>query len=133
MLDTNICVYLLAGHDAEKRATIMSRQPDEELLLSAIVVAELRFGVANSEWRKANHEQLDNFLRDFRILAFDAAAAAAYGDLRVVLQKKGRPIGPLDTLIAAHALSEDTTLVTHNTKEFSRVPGLKLADWTKPL
>ena len=127
MLDSDICIYLLAGRDAEKRANIMARQPDEQMLLSALVVAELRFGVAKSQWHKVNEALLNKFLLDFHVQPFDAAAAAFYGNLRAV------PIGPLDNLIAAHAVSLGATLVTHNTREFSRVPGLQLADWTQPV
>ena len=127
MLDSDICIYLLAGRDAEKRANIMARQPDEQMLLSALVVAELRFGVAKSQWHKVNEALLNKFLLDFNVQPFDAAAAAFYGNLRAV------PIGPLDNLIAAHAVSLGATLVTHNTREFSRVPGLQLADWTQPV
>ena len=133
MLDSDICIYLLAGRDAEKRANIMARQPDEQMLLSALVVAELRFGVAKSQWHKVNEALLNKFLLDFHVQPFDAAAAAFYGNLRAVLEKKGTPIGPLDNLIAAHAVSLGATLVTHNTREFSRVPGLQRADWTQPV
>jgi tRNA(fMet)-specific endonuclease VapC len=69
------------------------------------------------------------FLAPLTILPFDESAAWAYGDLRADLERRGTPIGSLDTMIAAHALSQQALLVTHNTREFAKVPGLQLDDW----
>ena len=102
------------------------------MLLSVITVSELNYGVEKSKWRKANTALLEKFLRDFQIIPYDERAAKLCGTLRAALEKKGRPIGPLDTLIAAHAVSIGATLITHNTREFGRVPGLTVEDWTLP-
>jgi len=101
--------------------------------LSAIRVAELEFGVAASKRQGDNFQRLERFLIDFEVLPFDRDAARPYGPLRKVLQIQGAPIGPLDFLIAAHALALKATLVTNNTGEFLSVPGLAVKDWSRSL
>lgn len=93
-----------------------------------MVAAELAFGVAKSGSAR-NREALEMFLAPLTILPFDAPAVWAYGDLRADLERRGTPIGPLDTMIAAHALSQQALLVTNNTREFAKVPGLQLDNW----
>lgn len=132
MLDTDICIYLLTDRVPEKREHILARQPEEPLLLSAVTVSELSYGVEKSKWRKANTALLDRFLCDFQVLPYDEKAAQTCGIVRAALEKKGRPIGPMDTLIAAHAVSIGATLITHNTRDFGRVAGLTINDWTIP-
>ncbi len=132
VLDTDICIYLLTDREPEKRANILSHQPDAPLLISAVTASELYYGVAKSKWRKANASLLNEFLRDFLIVSYDELAAKAYGVIRSTLERKGDPIGPLDTMIAAHAVSINATLITHNKREFSRVPNLRIEDWTQP-
>ena len=100
-----------------------------EIGLSSITVAELFYGVEHSQYRDKNRAALAQFLLPFDIADFDSAAALAYGTIRADLEAKGLPIGAMDTLIAAHALALMVTLVTHNTSEFQRVPGLKVEDW----
>ena len=97
-----------------------------EILLSAITLAELRFGIASSQRRDANVAKLELFLAAFEVAPFDERAAGAYGPLRAHLRAAGTPIGPLDTLIAAHALALGAIVVTHNVREFSRAPGLQV-------
>ena len=80
-------------------------------------------------WRNTNETVLKEFLLDFQIATFDSPAAWLTGDVRANLERLGQPIGPMDTLIAAHAMSQDLTLVTHNMGEFSRVKGLRLENW----
>ena len=98
--------------------------------LSAITVAELEFGVAASKRQGDNFKRLERFLVDFEVLPFDRDAAKPYGSLRKVLQTQGTPIGPLDFLIAAHALALKMTLITNNIGEFLRVPNLAVEDWS---
>jgi tRNA(fMet)-specific endonuclease VapC len=97
--------------------------------LSAVTLAELRYGVAKSAQRERNSQALDEFLLPLEIADFDEAAAGAYGEVRTTLEKAGTPIGPLDTQIGAHALSLGAALVTHNAREFRRIPGLAVEDW----
>ncbi len=127
MLDTTICI------DAIKRrpASVLSALRQHEaagLGLSSITVAELEFGVWKSG-SKRNVTALKQFLEPLTIAEFDALAAKSYGRLRAHLETMGQSIGPLDTLIAGHALSLGVTLVSNNTQEFARVPGLMLANW----
>lgn len=126
-LDTNICVYILnqrPAHVARKFASY-SRG---DLAVSSVTVAELAFGAAKSV-RPQSQERLELFLLDLISIPYDDAAAWHYGPLRAGLQAAGTPIGPLDMLIAAHALSAGVTLVTHNVSEFERVPGLRVENW----
>ena len=135
LLDTDICIYLInrrAPH-WQRIADRIIALTEERVLLSALTVAELRYGIAKSERPIKNQAALDAFLADFDVIAFNANAAMVYGKLRAALEKKERPIGPVDTLIAAHAVEQDATLITHNTTELSRVPGLRLQDWTQPV
>jgi len=96
--------------------------------VSSITGAELAFGVAKSGSQR-NREALEKFLAPLEVLPFDVAAMHTYGPLRAELQRRGQPIGSLDTLIAAHALALGATLVTNNLEEFSRVPGLVCENW----
>jgi tRNA(fMet)-specific endonuclease VapC len=128
MLDTDSCIALIKRQPAKILRRITSLAPGEAGI-SAITLAELRSGVAKSTERERNSQALDEFLLPLEIADFDAAAADSYGTVRAVLEAAGTPIGPLDTLIGAHALSLGAVLVTHNTREFRRMPGLTVADW----
>ncbi len=129
LLDTDICIYLIKNKPESIRKHLASLQPGD-VGVSSITVGELRYGVAKSQSRAKNAEALEAFLLPLEIAPFDAAAAAAkYGEIRSALEKKGMPIGPLDTLIAAQAISLGVTLATNNLGEFARVPGLKCVTW----
>ncbi len=133
LLDTNTCIYLLTGKHPDYQRNILARLDslprNERPAISSVVLSELQYGVRKSRWRKANQTLLDEFLLDFDLIDYGTGVAIFYGDLRADLEKRGKPIGPMDMMIAAHALSLGATLVTHNTKEFSRVKGLRLEDW----
>lgn len=133
MLDTDTCIYLITGREPQKQQNILAKleslEQGELVYLSSIVVSELGYGAQKGRWKKINMALLEQFLLDFKIAAFDEHAAHCCGTIRAVLEKKGKPIGPMDTLIAAHAVSLDMTLVTHNMREFSRVNGLKVENW----
>jgi tRNA(fMet)-specific endonuclease VapC len=101
----------------------------QEIVVCAIVKAELFYGAENSRNPQANLEKQRAFLEHFVSLPFDDYAAAVYGRIRAVLKKAGTPIGPNDLLIAAIAVAHKCVLVTHNTKEFQRIPELILEDW----
>ena len=128
MLDTNICIQIM--NHAGNRMLAKLIEHEGEMCISTIVAAELRFGAAKSAAKKKNQRMLAEFLAPLEVIPFDEDAAESFGDLRAVLEKSGRPIGPLDTLIAGHALSLNATLVTNNTREFQRVKGLRVENWT---
>lgn len=128
MLDTNICIYLINRNPQHVRRHFLAQTLDD-IGVSSITVAELQYGIQKSRYPEENRNALELFLLPLLIADFDVLAAIAYGGLRVTLEKVGTPIGALDALIAAHALSLNVTLVTNNTREFSRVPGLQIANW----
>ena len=122
LLDTNICIYIIK----RKPAIVLekfSQLPLGSVAISTITLAELEYGVRKSANPEKNIEALTQFLVPLDIIAFDYDATKTYGKIRADLEKKGTPIGPLDTLIAPHALSMDVTLVTNNEKEFNRIAG----------
>lgn len=130
LLDSNICIHVI---NAKPPAVLerFRRHRMGEIGLCSVVAAELAYGVAKSGSAR-NRQALEMFLAPLVILPFDEAALWAYGDLRAELERKGTPIGALDTMIAAHALSQQSTLITNNTREFARVPGLALENWVQP-
>jgi tRNA(fMet)-specific endonuclease VapC len=128
LLDTNICIYLIKirPHQVLEKFNAYSVG---EIGVSSITVAELQYGVRKSQHPVKNQQALRQFLLPLVIADFDEQAANAYGEVRAVLEAQGTPIGPLDTLIAAQAISLDVTLVTNNVREFSRVQGLRFENW----
>lgn len=130
MLDTNICIYAIKHKTETVIKNFLSHEP-EEMCISAITYAELMYGVEKSMAIEKNRIALSLFLSPLTILEFQALAAEEYGKVRAELKGKGMPIGPMDLLIAGHARSEGLILVTNNTREFCRVEGLVVEDWTK--
>ena len=130
LLDTNICIYLIR-RKPEIVLKRIQRLQVSDLGISSITLSELEYGVAKSRKRERNKLALTEFLTPIEIMPFDDMAAKHYGELRAYLESRGTPIGSLDTLIAAHAVSLQSTLVTNNESEFRRVPGLKIENWTK--
>ena len=128
LLDTNACIDYLTGRYPRVVTRIQASSP-EDLFLSVVVVAELRYGADHSARRRTNHSRIDALIEEIEPLDFDLRAAAAYGRVRAQLEAGGTPIGPNDMLIAAHALSRGLTVVTDNTTEFRRVKGLKVENW----
>ena len=128
LLDTNICIYVIKQRPASVVKRIQS-VPIEDIGISSITVAELELGVAKSDCSEENRIALLEFLSPFRILDFGQMAAHEYGIIRSTLEKEGRLIGPMDLLIAAHAVSESVVLVTNNEREFGRVPNLLIENW----
>lgn len=130
MLDTNICIELLRGK-AERVAVRMQDHAIDAIAISSITLGELQYGVAKSS-RPAHHETLlVQFCAPLAILPFDDRAAETYGHVRSELERAGTPIGPLDTLIAAHTLAAGLALVTNNEREFERVSGLRIENWVR--
>jgi len=128
MLDTNICIYIIKKHPEKVLKHFESFQLGD-ICLSIISFSELLYGVEKSLYPEKNQKALEEFILPIEILPFDAEAAYHYARLRANLEKKGTIIGSMDLMIAAHALSTDTTLITNHIKEFQRVPNLKLEDW----
>ena len=130
MLDTNMCIYIIR----RKPQAVLERFIRTEISqigISSITFSELMYGVFKSSKPIQNRIALTQFVAPLKILPYGDDAADHYGDLRAYLEKKGTPIGSLDMLIAAHALSKDCTLVTNNEKEFIRVPNLKIENWVE--
>lgn len=130
MLDTNICIYVIKHKPDVVIKKFLSHDP-EEMCISAITYAELMHGVEKSTAVERNRIAMSLFLSPITILQFDEQAAEAYGRISAELEKKGTPIGPMDTLIAGHARSRGLILVTNNTREFNRVAGLTVEDWAR--
>ena len=131
LLDTNIVSYFLRGASPALNQRILDSAP-ETLAISIISAGELRYGLSRlPPSRRAAQlaHQLDGLLTAVAVLALPPAAAQHYGSARSQLEAAGTPIGGNDLWIAAHALSQDLTLVTNNTREFERVAGLKLENW----
>ena len=128
LLDTNICIYIIKQKPHSVLNKFNSIEPGE-IAISMITVSELYYGARKSANEEKNILALNKFILPFNILDFDIAAANIYGIIRTELESKGIPIGPLDTLIAAHAISLDYILVTNNEREFTRVSGLQVENW----
>ena len=128
LLDTNICIYLMKNSYPALTAKLFSLNPTD-VAISSITVFELEYGAAKSKWGERTRQKLAMFLAPFSILAFDAKDAAAAGIIRAYLEQQGSPVGPYDVQIAAQGLAKDITVVTHNTREFGRIPNLRLEDW----
>jgi len=128
LLDTDICIYLIR----EQPRTIVDRFEKHavgDIGISTITLAELEYGVSKSGKPAKNKEALDQFTTPLVVADFDRAATVSYGKLRTALEKKGQMIGGMDLLIAAHAVSLNVPVVTHNVREFTRVPGLRVETW----
>lgn len=129
LLDTNICIYIINRRPLHVLERFRQYRLGE-IGISSVAAAELAFGVAKSGSER-NRRALELFLAPLELLAFDERCVWAYGGLRADLERTGQGIGALDTMIAAHALACDALLVTNNLREFSRVPGLRLANWAE--
>ena len=130
MLDTNICIYSIK-HKPEQVFLRFQEHEPADICISSVTYAELVHGVEKSQAIEKNRLALALLLSNIEILNFDANAAESYGKIRADLEKQGTPIGPLDMMIAGHAKSLNYTVVTNNTKEFNRVPGLKIENWAE--
>jgi tRNA(fMet)-specific endonuclease VapC len=130
LLDTNICIYIIKKKPPAVLKKVKSKHPGQ-IAISTITLAELEYGIARSRYPDRNRIALLEFLLPFTILDFDQAASAQYGHIRSLLQSRGKPIGPMDLLLAAQAKSHGLVLVTNNEKEFKRVEGLQVENWTR--
>jgi tRNA(fMet)-specific endonuclease VapC len=128
MLDTNICIYILKKRPSSllDKLNIVQKKG---VCISAVTYAELQYGVERSSSKKLNQRIIDDFVSHLKVLPWDMDSAKLYGKIRRDLEKKGSPIGNMDLLIAAHAVSLKHTLVSNNLKEFKRVQNLKCENW----
>ncbi len=130
MLDTNICIYAIKNKPAQVLNQLQENF-DKGICISTITLAELEHGVEKSSSPDKNRIALLRFLSILKILSFDDLAAAEYGKICAYLQKKGTPIGTMDMLIAGHAKANKLILVTNNTREFMRIPELRIENWAE--
>jgi tRNA(fMet)-specific endonuclease VapC len=130
LLDTNVCVDYLTGRFSTVVERVQRAFPDE-LCISSVVAAELRYGAERSAHRQQNHARLDVLLAELPVVDFDARAAFTYGRLRTELERRGVVIGPNDMLIGAHSVTLELILVTDNTREFRRIKGLRVENWRR--
>jgi len=128
LLDTNICIYVLRDRPSHVRE-VFNRHA-AHLCTSSIVLGELLYGAEKSAQPERNLEQIERFMARLEVLAFDEAAAAHFGSIRAELERGGEPIGAYDLMVAGHARSVGLRLVTNNEREFTRVPGLLVENWT---
>jgi tRNA(fMet)-specific endonuclease VapC len=127
LLDTDICI--IAMSDRHPRLNLRIARAGEGVCTSAIVVAELLYGVEKSQRQRSNMRQLEELLVHLPVIEFDGEAAQAYGSIRAHLEGMGTPIGNNDILIGGHARSRNMTLVTNNVREFGRIPDLSVENW----
>ncbi|MBQ3319012.1 MAG: type II toxin-antitoxin system VapC family toxin [Spirochaetia bacterium] len=130
LLDSNICIFMIRDKTHYLREKIKQFSPSL-LHLSVVTVAELEYGAAKSQNHLREHMAVLNFVSPFDILNFTPKDAENFGLIRAYLEKKGIPIGPYDLEIAAQAMTRDLTVVTHNYDEFSRIPWIRVEDWTR--
>lgn len=129
LLDTNIVSYYLRRTTPALEKRVSTELKHHSIAISVITRAELRFGQAGMTPEDRRRGLIDGFLLQLPSMEWSIQAADGYGTLKDTLKRQGTPIGDMDTLIAAHALAEKLILVTHNTRHFEKVPGLKLEDW----
>lgn len=129
LLDTNILSYFIKGINPALTRRMAKATQAQTIATSVICRAELRYGQGLMAHDDKRRTTVDLLLLELPALPWTVAAADSYGEIKALLKQRGIPIGEMDTQIAAHALAEDLILVTHNTRHFKKVPGLKLEDW----
>jgi tRNA(fMet)-specific endonuclease VapC len=127
MLDTNICIYVMKNYPLDLREKFNSLA--EQLCISSITLGELHYGARKSARRVENLTAIEHFVARLEVLTFESKAAAHYGQVRAELERAGTPCGSHDMQIGGHARSEGLIIVTNNTREFSRMPGIRVENW----
>ena len=130
MLDTDICIYLTKNQHPQVTARFERLKPGQ-LVMSAITYGELQYGANKSSQRSRTLSQLEELIQYIPVEGLASSAAQAYGEIRAALERQGRMIGNNDLWIAAHAVAMNVTLATNNEREFLRVTGLSVENWTK--
>ena len=129
LLDTNICIYAINGRHQHLTRQLLSISPDD-IAISSITLGELEYGAAKSNWSTRTREIFHAFLANFTVIDFTEDDALLFGRNRAILEKAGNVIGLLDLMIGSQGIRNKLTVVTHNTREFERIPGITLEDWT---
>ena len=129
LLDTDTCIYALKQNENVLRQLLST--PREDVVISVITEAELRTGAANSSFPVKTLRLIENFLRPLTLIDFTSDDAIAYASIRAKLERAGTPIGPLDTLIASQAVARKLSLVSNNEREFRRIAGLIIENWSR--
>ncbi len=129
MLDTNILIYTIKNRPKKVRKAF--KRHSDYLSMSSVTLGELIYGAEMSAQVTRNLQDIEGLAARMDVLPFDYQAATHFGQLRVELTKTGKPIGPYDSMIAGHARSLGLILVTNNMREFKRVPGLRVENWTR--
>ena len=128
LLDTDICIFIIKQKPQEVVDRFLQLKPGD-IGISTVSTSELYYGASKSQRIKENTAALNDFLLPLKVLLYNELAAVHYGDIRADLERRGQLIGPMDMMIAAHAMSLDIPLVSNNTNEFSRIKGLQLENW----
>ena len=127
MLDTNICIYVIKNYPPKLRERF--NRLAEQLCMSSITLAELVYGAEKSARRLENLQAVEQFSARLEVLPFPPKAAIHFGQIRADVERVGKPVGPLDMLVGAHARAEGLTVVTNNVREFRRLPGVRVENW----
>lgn len=127
MLDTDTCIYTMRERDVKLRGRF--NRMSEQICISTVTLGELFYGAAKSAHMAENLRVVEAFAGRLAVLAYDAGAAMAFGEIRAALERRGKSIGGYDLMIAGHARSQDMTLVTNNEREFGRIEGLRTENW----
>ena len=130
LLDTNICIYAINGRHPQLTKKLLSVSP-EEIAVSSITIGELEYGAAKSNWGERTRETIRAFLANFPVVSFEEEDALLFGKNRAILEKAGMTIGILDLMIGSQGVRNDLIVVTHNVREFERIPGIKIEDWVE--
>lgn len=130
MLDTNICIYI-AKHNPPEVFARFDRLSPGEVVMSLVTYGELCYGASQSSQRAESFSRLEDMLADIPVESLTSAVAPVYGEVRASLSRQGRLIGANDLWIGAHALALNLTLATNTEREFRRIPGLRVENWTK--
>lgn len=128
LLDTNICIYIIKNKPSQVIEKFKAINADQ-VFISSITISELRYGCEKSSFPKKNHLALDDFLTPLNILGYTEDDGNVYGVIRAYTEKKGIVVGGMDLMIAAQSINQRCILITNNTREFERIPGIQLENW----
>ena len=129
LIDTNICIYAMKGTFPSLGQRLLEEQ--KSIFVSSVTVGELEYGAAKSRWGERTRQIFQAFLANYEIIPFDEMDAIYFGKLRAELASRSTPIGVYDAMIGAQGVARKLVVVTHNTKEFCRIPGLRVEDWAE--